>query len=461
MLNKEFFKDKRKIYFTGIGGIGVSALARYFKYSGHEVLGSDLADSMIVQDLIKEEIPVNLNQKGKNIDKSIDLLIYSSAVPEENEERAKMAKLKKDQYSYNEVLGWLSQQKYTIGISGTNGKTTTTAMTALMMETAGLDPLALVGSKVPEWSSNLRFGQGEHFVVEACEYKAHMLELSPKMVVLTNLMEDHLDFYKDLDDIIAHFQKYIDSLPDDGVLIYNADDENLQRLNWQDRDYEVLTYGIDNEDADIRIAKYTMDPGTQDFWVTYHDKKIMRIKLHVPGIYNVYNALAAISVAFALEIEKASVKEGLARFTGTWRRFEFLQEKDEVTYIADYAHHPEAIKATLEAARQFYPESRIVTVFQPHQHNRTKNLFDDFVEALKGSDLAIISDIYDVKGREEDSDQDVSSQDLVKEIQKDKENCLYSGDLKETLKVMKENVQPGDLVLLMGAGDIDELRGDI
>lgn len=461
MLNKEFFQEKRKIYFCGIGGIGVSALARYFNFSGHEVLGSDLADSVIVQDLIQEGISVNLDQKAKNIDKSVDLLIYSSAVPETNAERAAMLKLEKPQYSYNEVLGWLSQQKYTIGISGTNGKTTTTAMTALLMETAGLDPLALVGSKVPQWSSNLRFSQSDYFVVEACEYKAHMLELSPKMIVLTNLAEDHLDFYKDIDDIVEHFQKYIDSLPDDGTLIYNADDENLQRLNWQDRDYRVLTYGIDNEDADIKIDKYNLDPGTQDFWVTYHDKKIMRIKLHVPGIYNVYNALAAITVAFALDLDKAGIKEGIARFTGTWRRFELLQEKDEVTYVADYAHHPEAIEGTLEAARQFYPGRRIVTVFQPHQHNRTKNLFDGFVEALKGSDLAIISEIYDVKGREEQGDQDVSSQDLVAEIQKEKENCLYGGDLKQTLKLIKKNVQLGDLVILMGAGDIDSLRDEI
>ena len=461
MLDKEFFQQKRKIYFTGIGGIGVSALARYFKALGNEVLGSDLVKSSVVEDLQQEGIEVFLKQKSKNISKNIDLLIYSSAVPASNEERQRAKKLKIPQYSYNDLLAYLSEQKRTIAISGTNGKTTTTAMTALMLEKADIDPLALVGSKVPNWNSNLRFSNGDIFVLEACEYKGHMLGLSPEMIVLTNIVEDHLDYYKDIDDILEHFQKYIDKLPDNGVLIYNADDSNIKCLEWQHHDYKLISFAIDSDEADLTIHKHTISKGVQDFWVYYNGKKLCRIKLYVPGIYNVYNALATVAVGLALGIDPELIKEGLANFKGVWRRFEIIKEVEEILYISDYAHHPESVKLSVAATREFYPERRVVTVFQPHQHNRTKNLFDDFVKALSNSDVVIISDIYDVAGREEASDQDVSSEDLVKEIAKLNKNVFYGGDLNQTLKVLNEVKKADDVVLLMGAGSIDDLRYEI
>lgn len=447
-----------KIYFSGIGGIGVSALARYFKKSGYEVCGSDLRASEITDDLQAEEISVNLSQVAKNIDDKIDLLIYSSAVPATNPERQAAEKLGIPQYSYNQVLGDLSERKHTLAISGTNGKTTTTAMAALILEAGGIDPLAIVGSKVRQWNSNLRFSESEYFLVEACEHQAHMLELSPKTIVLTNIAADHLDYYGDLDNIIDHFQQYIDKLPDDGVLIYNYDDANLAKLKWQKRNFKIMTFSFDNPDADVFVDKYQAKPGQQDFWVVYQGEDLVRVHLHVPGKFNVYNALAAITLALSLGVKNEAIKSALESFSGTWRRFENLGEKDGVLYISDYGHHPDAINGTIAAAREFYPGRRIVLVFQPHHHNRTRMLFDEFVTSIAKADVAIVSEIYKVAGRMDEKDLAVSSKDLVTEIKKLNEQVFYGADLDQTFNLLQDVARAGDVVLLMGAGDIVKLN---
>lgn len=452
------WKKINKIYFSGIGGIGVSAMARYFKKSGYEVLGSDLSASEITDDLQAEGILVNLSQDKKNVDDSIGLLVYSSAVPANNPERQAAEKLGIPQYSYNQVLGDLSERKHTLAISGTNGKTTTTAMSALILEAGGIDPLAIVGSKVRQWNSNLRFSESDYFLVEACEHQAHMLELSPKTIVLTNIAADHLDFYGDLDNIIDHFQKYIDKLPDDGVLIYNYDDANIAKLKWQKRNFKIMTFSFDNPDADVFVDKYQVKAGQQDFWVVYQGEDLVRIHLHVPGKFNVYNALAAITLALSLGVSNEAIKSALESFAGTWRRFENLGEKDGVLYISDYGHHPDAIRGTIQAAREFYPDRRIVLVFQPHHHNRTRMLFDDFVTSIAGADVAIVSEIYKVAGRMDEKDLAVSSKDLVKEISKINSNVSYTSDLDEAFSLLQDVVRSGDVVLLMGAGDIVKLN---
>jgi len=448
----------QKIYFCGIGGIGVSALARYFKQSGYDVLGSDLSASEITDDLQAEGISVNLRQESENIDKTVDLLIYSSAVISLNPERQAAEKLGIPQFTYNQVLGDLSERKDTLAISGTNGKTTTTAMAALILEAGGIDPLAIIGSKVRQWNSNLRFSYSPYFVVEACEHQAHMLELSPKTIVLTNIAPDHLDFYKDLEDIIEHFQEYIDKLPDDGLLIYNYDDANVAKLKWHKRDYKVISFSFDNPDADLYVDKYQIKPGQQDFWVMFQGQKFVRIHLPVPGKFNVYNALAAIALAISLNVGADAIKSALESFQGTWRRFENLGEKDGVLYISDYGHHPDALNGTIQAAREFYSDRRIVLVFQPHHHNRTRQLFDEFVTSIAKADVAIVSEIYKVAGRMDERDMAVSSKDLVKEISKINSNVSYAADLDETFSLLKDVVRSGDVVLLMGAGDIVKLN---
>ena len=238
-------------------------------------------------------------------------------------------------------------------------------------------------------------------------------------------------------------------------------DSNIAKLNWQDGKYRTLTFGIDNEKADISIDKHSVDLGTQDFWLTFYGDRHNRMKLHVPGKFNLYNALAAACVGIVLGLSKEELKSGISRFTGTWRRFEKFKDEDGIVYISDYAHHPDAIRGTIEAARSFYLNRRIFTVFQPHHHNRTKKLFDGFVNSLKTSDLSIISDIYDVKGRENIADQDISAKDLVDAINKKNLNCFYGGNLEKTVEMIKDLREEGDLILIMGAGDIDDIREEL
>jgi UDP-N-acetylmuramate--alanine ligase len=331
-------------------------------------------------------------------------------------------------------------------------------MAGLILEAGGIDPLVIVGSKVRQWNSNLRFSESEYFLVEACEHQAHMLELSPRTIVLTNISADHLDYYGDLENIIAHFQKYIDRLPDDGLLIFNYDDENLAKLKWHKSNFKIMTFSFDNADADVYVDKYQVKTGQQDFWVMFQGEKLVRVHLPVPGLFNVYNALAAITLALSLGVHKDAIKSALEGFKGTWRRFENLGEKDGILYISDYGHHPDAINGTIQAVRDFYPERRVLLVFQPHHHNRTRMLFDEFVTSIAKADVAIVSEIYKVAGRMDERDMAVSSKDLVKEIKKINEQVFYGADLDQTLSLIKDEARAGDVVLLMGAGDVVKLN---
>ncbi|MDA2936047.1 UDP-N-acetylmuramate--L-alanine ligase [Patescibacteria group bacterium AH-259-L05] len=458
------------IHFIGIGGIGVSAVAKLLQSQGKEISGSDLYESEITNELEQLSIPVFFKHRKGNIRDDTDIVIYSPAVPENNPERVRTKELGIDQFSYPEFLGEISREKNTIAISGTNGKSTTTALCGLILEKAGLDPTVIVGSKVllgnsgSQWKGNLRVGKSKHFVVEACEHQANMLHLDPHIIILTNLEKDHLDYYKNLNHIIDSFQEFIQKLPKDGLLVLNADDKNLQKLKPKST---VITYGIEN-DADVQAKNIIIKPGKQQFdLVTRSDLVTQvepaRVVLKVPGIFNIYNVLAAIAVSFHLGSDIKSIKKAVEEFSGTWRRFEKVGEYKGAIIISDYAHHPTAVYGTIQAAKEFYPDRRIVAVFQPHHHNRTKNLFNEFVSSFDNADLVIISKIYDVAGREEGNDQDVSSYDLVtaiKEKYPDK-SVIYAKNLKQTQELIKDIIQSNDLVLIMGAGDIDSVAREL
>ncbi len=460
----------KKIHFIGIGGIGVSAIAKMMILLNKKVSGSDLVSSEITNDLKKKGAKIFIGHQKKNLKKDVDLVIYSPAVPKNNPEREKAKKLKIPQFSYPEFLGEISKNYFTITVSGTHGKTTTTALIGLILEKAGLDPTVIVGSLVKNFSyGNLRFGQSKYLIVEGCEWRAHMLKLKPKIIVLTNLEQDHLDYYKDLNDIIFHFQKYIDKLPIDGKIILNIDDENLLKKLLPHR--KVISYGI-KKPADVMAKNIKIGAGFQKFDLVadsnFYDLKlkINNLNSKIPGIFNIYNFLAASTCALALGVNPKIIKDVLENFSGVWRRFEVhdLKIKNlKLKIVSDYAHHPTAVKNTIVAAKEFYPKKRIFVVFQPHHHHRTKTLFNEFVKSFDDVDLAIISEIYSVAGREEKKDQDISSKDLVKEIiKRTGKKIIYAKDLKETKKFILENLQDDDVLLIMGAGDIykiiDKLR---
>ena len=396
------FDKVKKLHIVGASGIGVSALAEILRQKGAAVSGSDIETT---------------GHKPENVPADTELLIYSNAVAEDNPERERARELRIKEMSYPEALGEFISDKKVIAVAGTNGKTTTTAMIGWIMEKAGYDPTVIVGSKVLAWDSNAQLGKSEWVVIEADEYKRAFLNYRPDIAVITNIALDHLDYYKDLDDIKKAFSEFRSNLKPGGVLIENTVVEPSENLN-----------------------------------------------LQVPGRFNRENAAAAAAAAKALGISEDKIRSGLASFTGTWRRFERVGKLDKAEIISDYAHHPDGVRVTLEAAAAAYKSKKILAVFQPHQHNRTKKLFKEFVSAFCGADYVndfVISEIFDVAGREENKDQDVSSKDLVREIQKSGKNVSYASDLADCEKQIRDRVHDFDAIIIMGAGDIYKVADDL
>lgn len=468
----------QKIHFVGIGGIGVSAVAKMFARIGKEVSGSDILKSEIIEDVIKSGIKVLIGHKEGNLPKDTDLLVYSDAVPRNNPERKKARELKISEMSYFELLGELSREKFTIAISGTHGKSTTTALTGLMLAAGGLDPIVIVGSKSKAFKGgNLRHGRTKYFVVEACEHEAHMLNLRPKIIILTNIEEDHLDFYGSIESIKEAFLKYINLLPEDGLLVVNNDDSIIREiLDNKKQGVKIISYGIENN-ADIRAVNLRIqdiqseeNPNEsercQRFEIVRGLDNLGEFFIKVPGKFNVYNGLAAASCALHFGIPLQKIKTVLKKFEGIWRRFEKIAEKDGIIVISDYAHHPTEIRETLKAVHDFYPGRRVVLAFQPHQHSRTQKLFTGFTESFDDADILILNEIFDVVGRENENGK-ISSKDLMEKIKErdEKRNIQrkieYGKKTEDTKKIIKENIKQGDIVVIMGAGDIYKIAKEI
>ncbi|MDP2586512.1 MAG: UDP-N-acetylmuramate--L-alanine ligase [Candidatus Komeilibacteria bacterium] len=455
------FSKINKVHVIGIGGIGVSAVAKIFLEQGKAVTGSDVSSSELTQNLEKRGVKIYYNHEASNLAEDVDLLVYSPAVPENNPERQKAAELNIQQKSYPEFLGVYSHDKKTIAVSGTNGKSTTTAMLGKIFIAAGLDPTIIVGTQVAGFDGNFRHGNSDILIVEACEWKGHMLNLLPQTIVLTNLEPDHLDFYKNLDELKHYFQKYINNLPvAEGKLIYNADDTSLKSLI-KNKGYAVKSWSVNFEDGDYRATDIAFKKQKIDFKVNGH-----LLSLKVPGTFNIYNALAAAACAREFKIDWKIIKQSLAEFSGSWRRFEKIgpvKGKKNTLVISDYAHHPTALKGTLKAAKDFYPDKRLVVAFQPHHFDRTAKLFDDFAKSFAWADVLVICQVYDVAGREADGQRTIGSQQLVNAIQKlnPLKEIYYAPDLEQTEKMLREKIQPNDLILIVGAGDIDNIARNL
>ncbi len=411
-------------------------MAQYYLAKGHKVSGSDLVASEITDFLKKKGVKIFIGQYGKNIEKGIDLVIYSPAVKPNNAEFKKAKKLKIKLQSYPEALGELTKQHFTIAVSGAHGKSTTTAMIGLILTEAGLDPTVIVGTKVKEFGgSNFREGRSKLLVIEACEYDSSFLHYEPKIIVITNIDKEHLDYFKTFANVKKAFLKFAAKLSADGFLVLNADDQYKPEITTPK--FKVVDYSLKHPEA----------------------KRIKNI-LKIPGAHNVSNALAALSVARILVIPDSVTFKALSEFSGTWRRFEVNDGRangKKITVISDYGHHPNEIAATLKAAREKYKKKIIWCVFQPHQHQRTYYLFNDFVKTFQEApiDNVIITDIYDVAGRETKKiSSGVSSKKLVEKIKK--ENVVYL-PMDRLEKYIKENISAGDVLIIMGAGDIYKL----
>lgn len=433
-----------KIHFIGIGGIGVSALAQYYLKKKNQVTGSDLSFSEIVSILEKKGAKISLGkQEVKNLPDDTEVVIYSPAVREDNPELQETRKRGLKCQSYPQALGELTKNHFTIAIAGTHGKSTTTSMIALILIKAGLNPTVIVGTKLKEFKgSNFRMG-GNILVIEACEHEASFLNYYPQIIVLTNIEKDHLDYYKNLSNILKAFKKFVTHLPTKGFLIINKDDGHISKIQTNRSKFKTQNYSLKQTEA----------------------KQIKKI-LQVPGEHNVYNALAALTTARALKIPDKDSFAALAKFKGTWRRFETSSRSlngINFTLVNDYAHHPTEIKATLSAAREKFPQAKICCVFQPHQYQRTFYLFKDFVKTFQNAlnknqvDKLILIDIYDVAGREnEEIKKKVSSQKICEEI-KSKKPVLHIPNIEKTKEYLEKNLSNGEIIIVMGAGDIYQL----
>lgn len=455
MLNLSFMNYSH-VHFIGIGGIGVSAIAKLLHTQGVRVTGSDASESAQTEELRSLGILVNCPHSADHISKDTDLIIFSEAVPEENPEREAGRKLDIRALAAAAFLGEYTSDKKLIAVSGTNGKSTTTAMLGLILEKAGMDPTVILGSKLAAFPlGNVRVGKSDIVVLEADEYRAKFLHYHPSMVVLTNIEEDHLDFFEGLEDIVKTFDAYLSQIKKDGVVVLNADDEtSMHELRVEGK---RVTYGM-REEANYIATHLHVGQGMQRYEIVHDGKTCGEYVLHVPGRFNVSNALAAASAAHELGVSEEVIQEALAAFPGIWRRFEVVGKFQDAMIVSDYGHHPTAMRVTLQAAREFYPHQRIVLVFQPHQHNRTKRLFDDFVASLSLADYAIVSDIYHVAGREESAD--ITSEDLVRAVDLP-DRVVYGGTLDETKEMVKKIVQKNDVVIVMGAGDVDRVAREI
>ncbi len=443
----------KKIHFVGIGGIGVSAIAKLMIWQKKKVSGSDCQKSEITDELKKMGAKIFIGHQQENLADDIDLLICTLAVPENNPEIIKAKKLGISIFTYPQALGFLTKEKFGIAVCGTHGKSTASSMLALVLKKAELDPTIVIGSKVADFNGNAAIGKSEYFVFEACEYKRAFLNYYPKIIVLNNIELDHTDYFKNLEDYKNAFEEFIGHLPKDGMLIYNGDDARVLSIEHQIPN--VVKFGL-NENNNVQGCGIKFGKGATKFKVYYNNKNLGEFVLKVPGIFNVYNALGVIAATLLLEIKPKIIKKTLADFSGIWRRFELAGEINGAKIISDYAHHPTEVRSTIEGAKNFYPDKRIVAVFQPHQRNRTKKLFNDFIKSFDQADMVILSEIFDVAGREEKKDSDISSLDLVKEIKKrSKEKIvLFAKNLEETKKLILENAQKDDVILVMGAGDI-------
>ncbi|MEK9158955.1 MAG: UDP-N-acetylmuramate--L-alanine ligase [Patescibacteria group bacterium] len=448
-MDKTFFQTK-KIHFVGIGGHGVSALARLASVSGIKVTGSDLEESPIIEELRKLGIAVQLGHQAKNLEADVEKVIYTSAAsPKDNPELVEAQKRNIPIYTYAQALGLISQERPTIAISGTNGKTTTTILLGLMLAAGGLDPLVIAGGNVAgEHGGGFRMGQGP-FVVEACEAYRNFLNIHPAHLIITNIEEDHLDYYKDLEEIVGAFEKLISQTKHGGTLLLNVDDEECQKI--QDTEHKKQTFGIEYS-ADYRATNIKSSVDSQSFLI--HNSLFI---IHIPGRFNIYNALAAAAMAMSLGVKPEAIQKVLDDFKGSWRRFEKLGEYRGATIISDYGHHPAGVKGTIEAARQKYPDQRIILAFHPHHKWRTRRLFDQFIDAFLDADVVILNEIWSAPGREPREDK-ISSKDLVKVLKKKGlTESYYGADLDETKKILDGLIKPGDVILMMGAGYIYKL----
>jgi UDP-N-acetylmuramate--alanine ligase len=443
-------EKKLHIHFIGVGGSGMSGLASILLDSGHKISGSDIVSSKSTKRLTDKGATIFKGHNENNVEKA-DLVVISSAIPESNPEIRGARDRKITIIKRAEMLARLMDNKYGIAIAGTHGKSTTASMVSLLLERSGFDPTVVVGGELNNFKKNAKLGKGNHIVVEADESDGSFLELNPRMAIVTNIEDDHLDHYENMENILKDFRKFIDKVPDNGRVILCKDCDNIKGLVKQCGKSHV-SYGIFTE-ADLMAKDIELDKLNSKSKIYWQGEKIGDLCLKVAGYHNILNALAAIAVARELGISFMEIAKILETFRGVHRRMEIIANLDDkILIIDDYAHHPTEIKATLGALRSSWQNRRIIAVFQPHRYSRTKLLAEKFGKVFFDADCVIINDIYSAN---ESPISGISGETIFKEIKKSNHRQIkYLPSKDNILSYLYEIVRPGDIIITMGAGDI-------
>jgi UDP-N-acetylmuramate--alanine ligase len=444
------FNKPEAIHFIGIGGISMSGLAEILIDEGFTVTGSDANESDLTRHLEAKGAKVAYGQRAENITDEIDVVVYTAAVHPDNPEFISATEMGLHILTRAELLGQMMKNyENSIAVSGTHGKTTTTSMITEILLSADTDPTISVGGILNSISGNIRVGGPDLFVTEACEYTNSFLSFYPTTEVILNIEADHLDFFKDLEEIRHSFRLFAEKLPENGLLVINKDIEHMEDII-EGLPCKVITFGKD-QGSRYQANNIRYDELARASYELVVDGEVIdTVTLGVSGEHNVYNSLAAAAVSFELGISLELIQKGLKRFTGTNRRFEKKGEVSGVTIIDDYAHHPQEIRATLETAKH-YPHKKLWVVFQPHTYTRTRAFLDEFAESLSLADEVILADIY--AARETDN-LGISSKDIVERIEKKGVKVHYIPSFEEIETFILENCIHGDLLITMGAGDI-------
>jgi UDP-N-acetylmuramate--alanine ligase len=441
--------DNKSFHFIGIGGAGMSAIARVLLAMGHRISGSDLKESRNTLRLRELGAQIFIGHQCRNVD-GAGTVVVSSAIPDGNCELTAAREAGLRVLIRAQMLAELAREKRAVAVAGTHGKTTTTSMISLLLEQNSLDPTFLIGGELNDIGSNAKYGSGEYLVAEADESDGSFLFLEPEIIVITNIEADHLDYYGSFDKIEETFAKFVAKLPQQGVIICCGDFDNT--LNIVSRSgRQCKTYGV-GEDCDLVASNIHLTSFGSSFFVSEAGRELGRVALKVPGLHNVYNSLAAMSLGLHLGISFKEIAAALERFGGVQRRFQLMGSCSGITLIDDYAHHPTEIRYTLEAARAG-DWHRIISVFQPHRYTRTKYLYREFALSFKEADVVVLTEVY---GAGEEPIPGVTGKLLVDALaQADhRKQTVYLPKKSEVKEFLLESTRPGDLVITMGAGDI-------
>ena len=438
-----------KIHFVGIGGIGMSGIAEVLLNLGYKVSGSDLRSSEITERLSSFGAEIGIGHKAENL-KNVDVVVISSAVHDDNPEVVEARRLHVPVIPRAEMLAELMRMKYGIAIAGTHGKTTTTSMAASILGHAGIDPTIVIGGKLNAIGTNAQLGQGKFLVAEADESDGSFLVLSPTIAVVTNIDADHLDHYSGIEEIKETFVEFINKVPFYGLAVLCLDDKNVREILPKVKK-RYTTYGLSSQ-ADIRATHVKHDGFSTSFVAHYKGYRLGEISFRMPGAHNVLNAMACIAVAMELDVPFAAIQEGFSKFGGVGRRFTVKGEPKGVMVVDDYGHHPAEIKATLNAARQGWPERRIIAAFQPHRYTRTSELFDEFVTAFYDADVLVLTDVY---AAGEQPIAGATAERLAGEVRRHgQKDVTWIPDREKIPEHLAAVVREGDIVITLGAGNI-------